>query len=81
MRNLAATLGVAAVVAITATLTPGTEMQSFHRVWWLIVASGITVTALSSLLPRQVRRANPAPQTTEAMIDEKLAEIIAEVPA
>ena len=81
MRNLAATLGVAAVVAITATLTPGTAMQSFHRVWWLIVASGVTVTLLSSLLPRQIRRANPAPESTEAMFDEKLAEIIAEVPA
>ncbi len=80
MRNLAATLGVAAVVAITAAVTPGNEIDAFRRVWWLIVASGITVTALSSLLPRRATVPYAA-ALTESPLEQACIEIAAEVPA
>ena len=41
IRNLGATLGVALVVAFTADVTPATSLDGFHRVWWLLVASGL----------------------------------------
>jgi EmrB/QacA subfamily drug resistance transporter len=59
-RNLGATIGVALVVAFTAHLTPGSALDSFHRVWWLLVLSGIAVTAFSSRLPRVARAPRPA---------------------
>jgi EmrB/QacA subfamily drug resistance transporter len=52
VRNLGATLGVALVLAFTADATPATAIDLFHRVWWLLVASGIAVTVLSWRLPR-----------------------------
>ena len=54
VRNLGATLGVAAVVAFTANLAPSTALDAFHRVWWLLVISGVTVSVLTSRLPRRV---------------------------
>lgn len=59
VRNLGATLGVALVVAFTADLTPTTALDDFHRVWWLLVASGIAVTVCSMRLPRRSTAATP----------------------
>jgi EmrB/QacA subfamily drug resistance transporter len=63
VRNLGATVGVALVVALLAGATPATALDSFHHVWWLLVASGITVSALSTRLPRRVRVAIPTAPT------------------
>jgi EmrB/QacA subfamily drug resistance transporter len=51
IRNLGATLGVALAVAFTSTLTPATALDGFRRIWWLLIASGVTVTALATRLP------------------------------
>jgi EmrB/QacA subfamily drug resistance transporter len=56
VRNLGATLGVAAAVAFTANLTPATALDSFHRVWWLLVISGVAVSVLTTRLPRREPR-------------------------
>lgn len=55
VRNLGATLGVALVIAFTGVLPPDLALDRFHHVWWVLVASGATVTALSLLLPRRAR--------------------------
>ena len=55
VRNLGATLGVALTVAFTADVAAGRALPLFHRVWWLLAASGIFVSALSALLPRRPR--------------------------
>ena len=83
MRNLAATLGVAAVVALTAGITADTALDAFHQVWWLIVISGVTVTGLSTLLPRGVRaRAGTAGAVPADMeLAELRGTVAAEVPA
>ncbi|MGH2899174.1 MAG: hypothetical protein ACRDMZ_10915, partial [Solirubrobacteraceae bacterium] len=52
IRNLGGTLGVALVIAFVGTFESARALDSFHRVWWLLVASGLSVTALSSFLPR-----------------------------
>jgi EmrB/QacA subfamily drug resistance transporter len=64
IRNLAATFGVALVVAFTARATPATALARFHGIWWVLVACGTCVTTLSVFLPR--RRA-PAPPAAEAI--------------
>jgi len=55
IRNLGGTLGVALVVAFLADVSPVDPLAGFHRVWWLLVLSGLSVSALSLLLPRRVR--------------------------
>jgi MFS family permease len=50
MRNLAATFGVALVVAFTTT-APG-SIDGFRKVWWVLVGSGVSVSLLSTRLPR-----------------------------
>ncbi|MFM2077766.1 MAG: hypothetical protein RJA49_1656 [Actinomycetota bacterium] len=67
IRNLGATLGVALVVALTADIAPASALDAFHRVWWLLVASGLVVTALATLLPRTVPRPVAAPRLAEAV--------------
>ena len=58
VRNLGATLGVALTVAFTADVAAGRALPLFHRVWWLLAASGLFVSALSALLPgRQLQPA------------------------
>jgi len=52
IRNLGGTLGVALVIALVGTLGAASALNSFHHVWWLLVASGITVSTLSLFLPR-----------------------------
>jgi EmrB/QacA subfamily drug resistance transporter len=54
VRNLGATLGVAAAVAFTAGLTGADALDGFHHVWWLLVLSGVAVSVLASRLPRRV---------------------------
>ena len=57
VRNLGATLGVALAIAFTSDLTRTTMLAGFHRVWWLLAASGLVVTLLSALLPRRASAA------------------------
>jgi EmrB/QacA subfamily drug resistance transporter len=59
VRNLGGTLGVAVVVALTGAMTPETALEGFHGVWYVLVASGISVSALSVLLPRARRVTAP----------------------
>jgi MFS family permease len=59
VRNLGATCGVAIVVAFTTGLTAVNALDGFHRVWWMLVACGITVSVLATQLGR-VRAAAPA---------------------
>ena len=61
-----ATLGVALVVAFTSDLTPATALDSFKHIWWLLVVSGLSVTALATRLPRHVTAA-ATPQPVGAM--------------
>ena len=63
VRNLGATFGVALVVAFTSDLAPGAELDGFHRVWWLLVASGVVVSLFSSRLVRA-----DGPESTQAMV-------------
>ncbi len=67
VRNLGATLGVAAAVAFTAGLVPGTAIDSFHHVWWLLVTSGVAVSLLASRLPRKVIARSNTPVVQEAL--------------
>jgi hypothetical protein len=60
IRNLGATLGVALVVAFTSDLTPATALDDFRHVWWLLVISGLGVSALAIRLPRHVTTAAPS---------------------
>jgi EmrB/QacA subfamily drug resistance transporter len=60
-RNLAATLGVALVIALTGTLTPTGALDRFHGVWWVLVGCGSCVTALSVFLP-----ARPSPSVSDS---------------
>lgn len=52
IRNLGGTFGVALVVAFTADLSPTNALDSFHRVWWTLVATGAAVSLLASRLAR-----------------------------
>lgn len=61
IRNLAATLGVALVVAFTGKLTPETALDRFHHVWWLLSCSGACVSLLSVFLPRRPPAAGKSP--------------------
>ncbi len=74
IRNLGATLGVALVVAFTAGITPATAMDRFHRVWWLLTASGVIVTALALAMPRRApASATAGVESLEAMEAAALA--------
>ena len=59
-RNLGSTIGVALVVALTAGATATDALDHFHRVWWLLIASGLIVSILSTRLTgRSVPAAAP----------------------
>ena len=60
IRNLGGTFGVALVVAFLAEVSPLDPLASFHRVWWLLVLSGLAVSGLSLGLPRRVRATTDA---------------------
>jgi EmrB/QacA subfamily drug resistance transporter len=66
IRNLAATFGVALVVAFTARATPLTALSRFHGVWWVLVGCGTAVTTLSVFLPRRRVAATPQVQVAAA---------------
>jgi hypothetical protein len=65
IRNLGATLGVALAVAFTSGMSRPNMLAAFHRIWWLLVASGFTVTAFALLFPR--RRAEAPAVATVAV--------------
>jgi hypothetical protein len=67
VRNLGATLGVAAAVAFTAGLTSAEALAAFHQVWWLLVVSGVTVSLLTSRLPRRVADRAAVPAVAEVL--------------
>ncbi len=67
VRNLGATLGVALVLAFTAGITPATALDSFHTVWFLLVASGVTVTVIATRLPRRIAGQTSAAATTSSL--------------
>ncbi len=59
VRNLGQTLGVALVVALTADLAADNALATFHRVWWLLVACGLVVSAMATRLPRRITSTTP----------------------
>jgi len=67
VRNLGATLGVAAAVAFTAGLTSAGALAAFHHVWWLLVVSGVSVSLLTSRLPRRVANRATVPAVAEVL--------------
>ncbi|MGD9702037.1 MAG: DHA2 family efflux MFS transporter permease subunit [Acidimicrobiia bacterium] len=69
IRNLGATFGVALVVAFTTGLAPGDALDGFHRVWWLLVASGVGVSLLATRLGRA---AAPGDAPSTAFVDDYL---------
>jgi EmrB/QacA subfamily drug resistance transporter len=69
VRNLGATLGVALVIALTSDLTPAIALDGFRRVWWLLVASGVTVSLLSTRLRTPGLLAQPATVDAGATVD------------
>ncbi len=72
VRNLGATLGVAAAVAFTADLAPETALDSFHHVWWLLIISGVAVSILATRLPRRVTRALPVVEVAPVIAEGAL---------
>jgi MFS family permease len=68
VRNLGATLGVAAVVAFTARVTATNPLAAFHRVWWLVFICGVTVSLLAWRLPRRVAARLAAEVPREAVL-------------
>ncbi|MEP7047608.1 MAG: DHA2 family efflux MFS transporter permease subunit [Ilumatobacteraceae bacterium] len=66
VRNLGATLGVSVAVAFTAGLTAGAALDGFRRVWWLLIFSGVAVSALASQLPRKLAARSTEPILVEA---------------
>lgn len=49
-RNLGTTIGVALTIAV---LAADSSMSGFHRTWWILIISGMSVCALALLLPRR----------------------------
>lgn len=68
VRNLGATLGVAAVVAFTANISGANALDAFHHVWWMLVISGVSVSLLTARLPRRVAEAAVAPVVREGAL-------------
>lgn len=57
VRQFGATFGVALTVALLGTLTPLNVLDHFHRVWWMLVASGVLTSLAALALPPR----SPAP--------------------
>ena len=57
VRNLGATLGVALVIALTSAPSAASPLEGFHGVWYVLIASGACVSALSLVLPRARKEA------------------------
>jgi EmrB/QacA subfamily drug resistance transporter len=60
VRNLGSTFGVALVVAFTTGLTDSSALDGFRHVWWILTASGVLVSVLSTRLIRVSAPAAPA---------------------
>jgi EmrB/QacA subfamily drug resistance transporter len=58
-RQLGSTIGVALVVALAGVNTPLNAVGHFQHVWWMIVVSGVAVTAAASLLKTSGGGAEP----------------------
>jgi len=67
VRNLGATFGVALVLAFVADITPATAIDSFHNAWWVLIVSGLAVTASALRLP--VSRPQQAPAPAPAAVE------------
>jgi EmrB/QacA subfamily drug resistance transporter len=61
VRQFGATFGVALTVAMLAGATPADALDHFHRVWWLLLGSGVLTSAAALALPRPGARTAPAP--------------------
>ena len=61
VRQFGATFGVALTVALLAGATPGTALNHFHDVWWLLAASGVLTSVASLAVPAPARAATPVP--------------------
>jgi EmrB/QacA subfamily drug resistance transporter len=61
LRYLGSTFGVALVVAFTSGMT-GDALDSFRRLWWLLIACGIAVSVLSTRLARPMATAPTRPE-------------------
>ena len=68
IRNLGGTFGVALVVAFTAGSTPANALDSFHRVWMILVVSGVAVTLFATRLTRPAGRASSSAPTTSTTV-------------
>lgn len=66
IRNLGGTFGVALVVAFTAGLSPATAMDKFHKVWAILVVSGVAVTIFATRLTRRSATSASAAHVTTA---------------
>jgi len=53
VRQMGATFGVALTVALLGAVTPLNAMDHFHRVWWMLVASGVLTSLAALALPRK----------------------------
>ncbi|MFL6062757.1 MAG: DHA2 family efflux MFS transporter permease subunit [Marmoricola sp.] len=64
IRQLGATFGVALTVALLGAIAPLNALEHFHRVWWMLVASGVLTSAAALALPGRARATVPAPLLT-----------------
>ncbi|MEZ0579501.1 DHA2 family efflux MFS transporter permease subunit [Nocardioides sp. MH1] len=53
IRQLGATFGVALTVALSGSATPGSVLDAFHDVWWMLVVCGVLTSAAAMALPRR----------------------------
>jgi EmrB/QacA subfamily drug resistance transporter len=66
-RQLGAVLGIAALVAIIGTPTPGDPAAAFHRAWSLVAVSGLVAALISIALGRiRARHVDATPRTAVA---------------
>ena len=63
IRQFGATLGVALTIAFVSTAARATALDSFDKVWWLLIVGGVATAALSSAL-RTRRVAQPTTTAT-----------------
>jgi len=66
VRQFGATFGIALTVALLAGTTPVNALDHFHRVWWLLLGSGVLTSLAALALPKPV--AAPATALTPVTI-------------
>ena len=67
VRQFGATFGVALTVALLAGATSADALDHFHRIWWLLLGSGVLTSVAALALPRPAARIAPAPATALAV--------------